>query len=156
MRFSPLCLLALASLALGDAASDVLKLTSDNFDDTIKNHQLILVEFFAPWYVFLSISSSYGLRFARCGHCKALAPHYEEAATALKEKDIALANVDCVDQADLCQANEVQGYPYVCFPMRDHDAHPFPSRTLKVYKNGVPAEYHGPRKADGIISYMIK
>ncbi|KAG6890343.1 hypothetical protein C0992_002168 [Termitomyces sp. T32_za158] len=123
MRLSPLCILALASVALGDAASDVLKLTSLNFDNTIKNHQLILVEFFAPW----------------CGHCKALAPHYEEAATALKEKDIALASVDCVDQADLCQANEVQGYP-----------------TLKVFKNGVPADYHGPRKADGIISYMVK
>ncbi|KAG6868519.1 hypothetical protein C0993_001620 [Termitomyces sp. T159_Od127] len=122
MRFS-LSLLALASLALGDAASDVLKLTADNFDDAIKHHQLILVEFFAPW----------------CGHCKALAPHYEEAATALKEKDITLANVDCVDQADLCQANDVQGYP-----------------TLKVFKNGVPADYHGPRKADGIVSYMVK
>ncbi|KAG6860234.1 hypothetical protein C0995_013840 [Termitomyces sp. Mi166 len=126
MRFSlssPLSLLALASLVLGEATSDVLKLTSADFDDTVKNHELILVEFFAPW----------------CGHCKALAPHYEEAATALKEKNISLANVDCVDQADLCQAHEVQGYP-----------------TLKVYKNGVPADYHGPRKADGIISYMIK
>ncbi|KAH0587623.1 hypothetical protein H2248_006393 [Termitomyces sp. 'cryptogamus'] len=124
MRLSPsLSLLALASVVLGEATSDVLKLTSADFDDTVKNHELILVEFFAPW----------------CGHCKALAPHYEEAATALKEKNIALANVDCVDQADLCQAHEVQGYP-----------------TLKVYKNGVPTDYNGPRQANGIISYMIK
>jgi protein disulfide-isomerase A1 len=28
--------------------------------------------------------------------------------------------------------------------------------TLKIYKNGTPGEYTGPRKADGIISYMIK
>lgn len=47
----------------------------------------------------------------RCGHCKALAPHYEEAATKLKEKGIKLAKVDCVDQADLCQENGIQGYP---------------------------------------------
>jgi len=29
-------------------------------------------------------------------------------------------------------------------------------RTLKVFRHGVPSEYNGPRKADGIISYMIK
>ena len=56
----------------------------------------MLVEFFAPW----------------CGHCKALAPHYEEAATTLKEKKIKLAKVDCVAEADLCQQHGVQGYPY--------------------------------------------
>ena len=49
----------------------------------------------------------------RCGHCKALAPHYEESATALKEKGIKLAKVNCVDEADLCQSNGIQGYPYV-------------------------------------------
>ena len=51
----------------------------------------------------------------RCGHCKALAPHYEEAATTLKEKGIKLAKVNCVDEADFCQSNGVQGYPYVYF-----------------------------------------
>ena len=49
--------------------------------------------------------------YYRCGHCKALAPHYEEAATALKDKDIKIAKVDCVDQPDLCQSFGVQGYP---------------------------------------------
>ena len=49
----------------------------------------------------------------RCGHCKALAPHYEEAATALKDKNIKLAKVDCVEEADLCQSNSIQGYPFV-------------------------------------------
>lgn len=49
----------------------------------------------------------------RCGHCKALAPHYEEAATTLKENNIKIAKVDCVDQAELCQAHGIQGYPYV-------------------------------------------
>ncbi|KAF5388202.1 hypothetical protein D9615_000449 [Tricholomella constricta] len=120
---SPVCLLALASLVLGETASDVLKLTSATFEESVSNNPLMLVEFFAPW----------------CGHCKALAPHYEEAATALKEKNIALASVDCVDEADLCQSKEVQGYP-----------------TLKVYKNGQSSDYSGPRKADGIISYMVK
>jgi protein disulfide-isomerase A1 len=29
----------------------------------------------------------------------------------LKEKGIKLAKVNCVDEADLCQENGVQGYP---------------------------------------------
>ncbi|KAF8655219.1 hypothetical protein AX16_003126 [Volvariella volvacea WC 439] len=128
MRFSsiaaPATCLALASLVLGaDNESNVISLTAGTFDDVVKPEALMLVEFFAPW----------------CGHCKALAPHYEEAATNLREKGIKLAKVDCVEEADFCQANGVQGYP-----------------TLKVYKDGVPSEYKGPRQADGIVSYMIK
>ncbi|KAG1783287.1 thioredoxin-like protein [Suillus placidus] len=127
MRFSSfLSAIALASLASADDApesSDVLNLTKDNFSSTVNPEPLILVEFFAPW----------------CGHCKALAPHYEEAATTLKDKDIKLAKVDCVDQADLCQTHGVQGYP-----------------ALKIFRDGESTDYSGPRKADGIISYMLK
>lgn len=127
MRF-PTLLPSLAAFALlprcfAEGASDVIDLTPANFDSVVNPEPLILVEFFAPW----------------CGHCKALAPHYEEAATTLKEKGIKIAKVNCVDEADLCQANGIQGYP-----------------TLKVYRNGEPSDYPGPRKADGIISYMIK
>jgi hypothetical protein len=28
--------------------------------------------------------------------------------------------------------------------------------TIKVFRNGTPTDYTGPRKADGIISYMVK
>ena len=50
---------------------------------------------------------------SRCGHCKALAPEHEEVVKTLKEKNIKVAKVDCVDQAELCQAQDVHGYPYV-------------------------------------------
>ncbi|KAG0709680.1 thioredoxin-like protein [Suillus ampliporus] len=130
MRFtsfvSVASVIALASFVSAEDAetsSDVLNLTKDNFGSSVNAEPLILVEFFAPW----------------CGHCKALAPHYEDAATALKEKEIKLAKVDCVEQADLCQSHGVQGYP-----------------TLKVFRNGESTDYSGPRKADGIISYMMK
>ncbi|KAF8913943.1 disulfide isomerase, partial [Gymnopilus junonius] len=124
MRFAaPASVLAFAAFVLANEASDVINLTASNFESTVSTEPLVLVEFFAPW----------------CGHCKALAPHYEEAATALKEKNIKLAKVDCVDQADLCQAKGIQGYP-----------------TMKVYRKGEATEYSGPRKADGIISYMLK
>ncbi|KAF9952508.1 protein disulfide-isomerase precursor [Mortierella alpina] len=121
--------LASASLMAGVRAedakvqSDVLNLKLDNFDDTIKQEKLILVEFFAPW----------------CGHCKALAPEYEIAATQLKEHGIPIAKVDCTEQTEVCKEHEIQGYP-----------------TLKVFVDGKPQDYQGARKADAIVSYLKK
>lgn len=42
-------LLFLAVLAGAAWASDVLEFTDDDFDSRIGDHELILVEFFAPW-----------------------------------------------------------------------------------------------------------
>ncbi|KAI9188742.1 protein disulfide-isomerase precursor [Blastocladiella emersonii ATCC 22665] len=106
-----------------DEISDVLTLTTANFDTTVKPEPLMLVEFYAPW----------------CGHCKALAPEYEKAATALKADDIKLAKVDCTAHADVCNKFDVQGYP-----------------TMKVFRNGEPANYAGGRKEDNIVTYMRK
>ncbi|KAI5866975.1 protein disulfide isomerase [Durotheca rogersii] len=118
-------LFAAATVAsAADAPSDVTQLTKDTFGDFIKSNDLVLAEFFAPW----------------CGHCKALAPEYEEAATTLKEKSIKLAKVDCTEESELCQSYGVEGYP-----------------TLKIFRgpdNITP--YSGQRKAAAITSYMIK
>ena len=113
---------ALTHSVLADETSDVLSLTDKNFDQEVLDQDLMLVEFFAPW----------------CGHCKALAPEYEIAATQLKDK-VKIAKVDCTENQDLCQKYDVRGYP-----------------TLKVFRNGETSEYKGARKADGIVSYMQK
>jgi protein disulfide-isomerase A1 len=98
------------------SASDVHDLKKDTFNDFIKGHDLVLAEFFAPW----------------CGHCKALAPEFETAATALKEKNIPLIKVDCTEEADLCKDHDVQGYP-----------------TVKVFRGlSNVSPYTGPRKSD--------
>lgn len=117
MRFStPVSLFTLAVLVAADQASDVISLTAQTFESTVNAEAITLVEFFAPWYSLItSWTFSLLTRRYRCGHCKALAPHYEEAATTLKEKNIKLAKIDCVDEADLCQSHGVQGYPCVPF-----------------------------------------
>ncbi|KKA27181.1 hypothetical protein TD95_005158 [Thielaviopsis punctulata] len=113
-----------AALKMVAAESDVVSLTTDSFNDFIKSNDLVLAEFFAPW----------------CGHCKALAPEYEVAATELKDKGIRLAKVDCTEETSLCSSFGVEGYP-----------------TLKVFRgldNITP--YTGQRKSAAISSYMIK
>ena len=111
----------LASLVL---ASDVVQLTGETFEDFMSSNDLVLAEFFAPW----------------CGHCKALAPEYEEAATVLKEKGIPLIKVDCDEETSLCADQKIQGYP-----------------TLKVFRGAeISSPYTGARKFDSLVSYMTK
>jgi protein disulfide-isomerase A1 len=99
-----------------EAESDVISLTEDTFNDFIAEHELVLAEFFAPW----------------CGHCKALAPKYEEAATELKAKNIPLVKVDCTAEEDICREQGVEGYP-----------------TLKVFRGADSVKpYQGARQAE--------
>lgn len=76
-----------------------------------------------------------------CGHCKSLAPEYAAAATALLEHDppIYLGKLDATVHGEVSSKFDVRGYP-----------------TLKIFRNGKVSDYNGPRKTDGIISYMKK
>lgn len=74
------------------------------------------------------------LLFYRCGHCKRLAPEYESAASelALNNPPVPLAKVDATVETSLANRFGIDGYP-----------------TLKVFHQGTPYDYEGPRTAQG-------
>ncbi|XP_029314163.1 protein disulfide-isomerase A4 [Cottoperca gobio] len=95
-----------------------LVLTKDNFDETVNNADIILVEFYAPW----------------CGHCKNLAPVYEKAAKELSQRSppIPLAKVDATIESEIATRFEVTGYPTIKI-----------FRKGKMFDYNGPREQHG-------------
>ncbi|KAF7336633.1 Disulfide isomerase [Mycena venus] len=123
MRLST-SLFAAALLAVV-GASNVLELTPSNFDTIIGQGKPGLVEFFAPW----------------CGHCKNLAPVYEELADAFahaKDK-VVIAKVDADGEGKpLGSKYGVTGYP-----------------TLKWFKgDGTHEPYEGGRDLDALAALI--
>jgi len=125
---TPLALLGLALAILGLAsASNVIDVTGPADFEAVKEYDIALVEFFAPW----------------CGHCKKLAPEFEKAADKLaaSDPDAKLVKVDCTTDGGktVCGTYGVSGYP-----------------TLKLFRNGEATDYEGGRDASGIIKFMQK
>lgn len=96
-RLGYLLLSALTVLG-ANAASAVVDLIPSNFDSIVLNSgKPALVEFFAPW----------------CGHCKNLAPVYEELAQhfASQGDRVTIAKVDADEHKELGRRFGVQGFP---------------------------------------------
>ena len=110
------------------SASSVLDLIPDNFDKVIlKSGKPALVEFFAPW----------------CGHCKNLAPVWEELAQkfAFAEDKVSIAKVDADENKDLGRKFGVQGFP-----------------TLKWFDgtSDTPIDYNGGRDLESLSAFIVE
>lgn len=128
-RLSFLLLSTLTVLSgFANASSAVLDLIPQNFDDVVlKSGKPALVEFFAPW----------------CGHCKTLAPIYEElgAAFASAEDKVTVGKVDADAHRPLGKRFGVQGFP-----------------TLKWFdgKSDQPEEYKGGRDLESLSAFITE
>ncbi|XP_060537218.1 protein disulfide-isomerase A3 [Cylas formicarius] len=97
-----------------------------NFDELVVNNDKdTLIEFYAPW----------------CGHCKKLAPAYDELAEKLKEENVVIAKMDATAN-DVSSPFEVHGFPTIYWaPKGSKDS---------------PVKYEGGREVDDFIKYIAK
>ncbi|CAL6015625.1 Protein_disulfide isomerase PDI4 [Hexamita inflata] len=99
--------------------SDVLKITDDNYAIMLAKNPRMMLKMYAPW----------------CGHCKELAPIYQEVSNTYS--GVKLAEVDCTESASVCQKFAVEGYP-----------------TIKLLMDGQVHDYNRERKAADITDWL--
>ncbi|KAG7096483.1 hypothetical protein E1B28_003913 [Marasmius oreades] len=118
-----LCSILLSSTALPVRSTE---LTTENFKSTVANG-VWLIEHFSPY----------------CGHCKKFAPTWDMLVKdneAQSDPGIRLAQVNCIAQGDLCNANGVAGYP-----------------ELNIYVDGKKMDrFSGNREKHILMAYMKK
>ncbi|KAL0278929.1 UNVERIFIED_CONTAM: hypothetical protein PYX00_000607 [Menopon gallinae] len=97
-----------------------------NFDEVVTNSgRDALVEFYAPW----------------CGHCKKLAPIYDELGEKLKNEDVDIVKMDATSN-DVPPLYDVRGFPTLYWSPKNSKSN--------------PVRYEGGRELEDFIKYIAK
>lgn len=121
-----LLLALVACMVLSVSASGALDLTDENFKSTISSGTWF-VKFHAPW----------------CGHCKRLAPTWDQLAKDVAEdadlsQSVKLASVNCDENINTARDIGIQGYP-----------------TLALFQDGKKImEYRQSRALDALKQFL--
>lgn len=95
-----------------------------NFDELVTyNENDVLIEFYAPW----------------CGHCKKLAPVYDELGEKMAGENVDIIKMDATAN-DVPSSFNVQGFPTLFWRP----------------KGGSPVNYNGGRELDDFIKYIAR
>ncbi len=70
-----------------------IELNQDNFESTISDNDIVIVDFWAPW----------------CGPCRSFAPTFE--AVSEKHEDIVFAKVNTEDEQEIAAAFQIRSIP---------------------------------------------
>lgn len=109
-----------------DNSGNVKTAVAKNFDDLVTNNEKdVLIEFYAPW----------------CGHCKKLAPIYDELGDKLADEDVEIVKFDATAN-DVPPTFEVRGFPTLFWVPKD--------------KKDSPVKYESGRELDDFIKYIAK
>lgn len=97
-----------------------------NFDEIVTNNDKdTLIEFYAPW----------------CGHCKKLAPVYDELGEKLADENVAIVKFDATAN-DVPAPYEVGGFPTLFWAPKN--------------AKDKPVKYEGGRALDDFVKYIAK
>ncbi|HPI39639.1 MAG TPA: thioredoxin [Pseudobdellovibrionaceae bacterium] len=90
-----------------------VELTKENFQKTIENNDIVIIDFWASW----------------CGPCKAFAPIFDKVAA--KNPDIVFGKVNTEEQMELASSFEVRSIPTLMI---------FREKTIIFYQPGMLPE----------------
>lgn len=110
-----------------DNSAPVKVIVAKNFEEIVNDESKdVLIEFYAPW----------------CGHCKTLAPKYDELAEQLSgESGITIAKMDATAN-DVPSSYDVKGFPTLYF--------------APAGSKGSPKKYEGGREVKDFMKYLAK
>lgn len=75
----------------------VATLTADQFEETIKAHEMVIIDFWAAW----------------CGPCKSFAPAFDAAAE--RHPEVAFTKVNVDEEQELAGLFQVRSIPTIAF-----------------------------------------